>query len=309
MTRIRFDGRDPARSPLSPALRAPVRHLPVSLRLASPRCQSRATRVDAVPGLDADARRDRLARARLYLCTDARRDAATSPSSPTRRCAGGVDILQLREKGRRAAGGARRARRARGAGGGVRPPRRAARGQRPRRRRAGRRRRRAAPRAGRPARWRGRRRVVGDDVLIGRSDPRRRRGRRGRRRARRRLLLHRAVLADPDQAGPPGAGARPGPDRRRAGARPAVVRDRRDRRRPGSPRCWPRAPTGSSSCGRSPRPTTPRPPPAACAPASRGDPVLLPSFPQGGRVAHLLQPHPQSVAGGVAQVSADDVIA
>lgn len=49
-----------------------------------------------MPGLDADARRDRLARARLYLCTGMRPDLAEFADAAL---AGGVDVLQLREKG------------------------------------------------------------------------------------------------------------------------------------------------------------------------------------------------------------------
>jgi len=49
-----------------------------------------------MPGLDAAARRDRLARARLYLCTGLRPDLADFADAAL---AGGVDVLQLREKG------------------------------------------------------------------------------------------------------------------------------------------------------------------------------------------------------------------
>jgi thiamine-phosphate pyrophosphorylase len=49
-----------------------------------------------MPGLDADARRDRLARSRLYLCTGLRPDLAEFADAAL---AGGVDVLQLREKG------------------------------------------------------------------------------------------------------------------------------------------------------------------------------------------------------------------
>ena len=49
-----------------------------------------------MPGLDAEARRDRLDRARLYLCTGMRPDLAEFADAAL---AGGVDILQLREKG------------------------------------------------------------------------------------------------------------------------------------------------------------------------------------------------------------------
>jgi thiamine-phosphate pyrophosphorylase len=49
-----------------------------------------------MPGLDAAARRDRLARARLYLCTGLRPDLADFADAAL---TGGVDVLQLREKG------------------------------------------------------------------------------------------------------------------------------------------------------------------------------------------------------------------
>ncbi len=49
-----------------------------------------------MPGLDADARNDRLRRARLYLCTGVRPDLAAFADAAL---AGGVDVLQLREKG------------------------------------------------------------------------------------------------------------------------------------------------------------------------------------------------------------------
>ncbi|MBV9922361.1 MAG: thiamine phosphate synthase [Pseudonocardia sp.] len=49
-----------------------------------------------MPGLDAEARRDRLGRARLYLCTGVRPDLAEFADAAL---AGGVDVLQLREKG------------------------------------------------------------------------------------------------------------------------------------------------------------------------------------------------------------------
>ncbi|HEY0816259.1 MAG TPA: thiamine phosphate synthase [Pseudonocardia sp.] len=49
-----------------------------------------------MPGLDADARRDRLQAARLYLCTGVRPDLAAFADAAL---AGGVDVIQLREKG------------------------------------------------------------------------------------------------------------------------------------------------------------------------------------------------------------------
>ena len=44
-------------------------------------------------------RRERLARARLYLCTDARRDRGDLAGFADAALRGGVDVLQLREKG------------------------------------------------------------------------------------------------------------------------------------------------------------------------------------------------------------------
>jgi thiamine-phosphate pyrophosphorylase len=89
MTRIRFDGRDPA-DPLS----APVPGLPCTggqpyAGLAFP----------DVPGLDGDSLRARLADARLYLCTGARRDRGDLAEFADAALAGGVDVIQLREKG------------------------------------------------------------------------------------------------------------------------------------------------------------------------------------------------------------------
>jgi len=52
-----------------------------------------------VPGLDPDARRARLAAARLYLCTDARRDRRDLAEFADAALAGGVDVIQLRDKG------------------------------------------------------------------------------------------------------------------------------------------------------------------------------------------------------------------
>ncbi|MGI5126201.1 thiamine phosphate synthase [Pseudonocardia sp. CA-107938] len=52
-----------------------------------------------MPGFDAAARRERLAAARLYLCTDARRDRGDLAEFADAALAGGVDIVQLRDKG------------------------------------------------------------------------------------------------------------------------------------------------------------------------------------------------------------------
>jgi thiamine-phosphate pyrophosphorylase len=53
-----------------------------------------------MPALDGTARRARLAEARLYLCTGARRDTKDLAEFADAALAGGVDILQLREKAR-----------------------------------------------------------------------------------------------------------------------------------------------------------------------------------------------------------------
>jgi thiamine-phosphate pyrophosphorylase len=89
MTRIRFDGRDPG-SPLSPRVGAPVRT-----------CGSPYARLALrnVPGLDGDSLRARLADARLYLCTGARRERGDLAEFADAALAGGVDVIQLREKG------------------------------------------------------------------------------------------------------------------------------------------------------------------------------------------------------------------
>jgi thiamine-phosphate pyrophosphorylase len=52
-----------------------------------------------VPGLDAAAVRERLASARLYLCTDARRERGDLAEFADAALAGGVDVVQLRDKG------------------------------------------------------------------------------------------------------------------------------------------------------------------------------------------------------------------
>ncbi|MGH3564874.1 MAG: thiamine phosphate synthase [Pseudonocardia sp.] len=52
-----------------------------------------------MPGLDADTLRTRLDTARLYLCTDARRDRGDLAEFADAALAGGVDIVQLRDKG------------------------------------------------------------------------------------------------------------------------------------------------------------------------------------------------------------------
>ena len=52
-----------------------------------------------MPGLDATALRARLDDARLYLCTDARRSRGDLAELADAALAGGVDVLQLRDKG------------------------------------------------------------------------------------------------------------------------------------------------------------------------------------------------------------------
>ena len=52
-----------------------------------------------MPGLDGEQIRKRLADARLYLCTDARRDQGDLAELVDAALAGGVDIVQLRDKG------------------------------------------------------------------------------------------------------------------------------------------------------------------------------------------------------------------
>ncbi|EHR52996.1 thiamine-phosphate pyrophosphorylase [Saccharomonospora marina XMU15] len=51
-----------------------------------------------MPGLNGDQIRQRLAEARLYLCTDARRDRGDLAEFADAALAGGVDIIQLRDK-------------------------------------------------------------------------------------------------------------------------------------------------------------------------------------------------------------------
>ena len=52
-----------------------------------------------MPGIDGTALRARLADARLYLCTGARRDRGDLAAFADAALAGGVDIVQLRDKG------------------------------------------------------------------------------------------------------------------------------------------------------------------------------------------------------------------
>jgi thiamine-phosphate pyrophosphorylase len=55
------------------------------------------------PGDDPAARRSRLSRSRLYLCTDRRGSLAELGAFADAVCAAGVDVIQLREKGLEAA--------------------------------------------------------------------------------------------------------------------------------------------------------------------------------------------------------------
>jgi thiamine-phosphate pyrophosphorylase len=55
--------------------------------------------VAAVPGLNGDQIRIRLASARLYLCTDARRDRGDLAEFAEAALSGGVDVIQVRDKG------------------------------------------------------------------------------------------------------------------------------------------------------------------------------------------------------------------
>jgi thiamine-phosphate pyrophosphorylase len=85
MTRIRFDGR---------GWQAPSQ--PGSSRLP---CGPLGPTVAPVPGLDGEQIRKRLADARLYLCTDARAATGDLAAFADAALAGGVDIVQLRDKG------------------------------------------------------------------------------------------------------------------------------------------------------------------------------------------------------------------
>jgi len=94
MTRIRFDGRSEPRS-LS------ARYIPGS-RADHPHRSARivaAVNVLTVPGLEGTQIRRRLATAKLYLCTDARAERGDLADFVDAALAGGVDIIQLRDKG------------------------------------------------------------------------------------------------------------------------------------------------------------------------------------------------------------------
>ena len=170
--------------------------------------------------------REQLADARLYLCTDARRRQGDLPEFLDAVLSSGVDIVQLRDKGMEAA---------------EELDHLAVFAD-------------ACRRHGKLLAVNDRADVahaIGADVLhLGQGDlpvpaaqailgrrgadrplhTRRSGGRRGRVPAGRRLLLHRPVLAHPDQAGPPRPRSRPGAPHRLAPHRPALVRHRRHRR-------------------------------------------------------------------------------
>ena len=202
----------------------------------------------------------RLSTATLYLCTDARRERGDLAEFADAALSGGVDLIQLRDKG---SVGEQRfgpleardelaaleilgdAARRHGALLAVNDRADIARG------------------AGADVLHLGQddlplplaRDIIGPGPLIGRSTPRPGAGGHRHRRGRR-LLLRRAVLADPDQTGQ---------DRARAGPRPRRPRNRERTSRgsrsgastpSGCPRCSPRARAGSWWCGPSPPPTT-----------------------------------------------------
>ena len=204
--------------------------IPVPARRSAAPPPSRSYR-GTVPGLDADSLRARLADARLYLCTDARRSRGDLAEFADAALAGGVDIVQLRDKGPDGPLEARdelaalevlaqacarhgallavndRADVALASGADVLHL-----GQ-----------------DDLPVAWA--RKVVGDEVVVGRSAHSAAETAAAARRTGCRLLLRGPLLADADETGPPGSGAGPGPHGGGARAGAAVVRDRRDRRR------------------------------------------------------------------------------
>ena len=202
-----------------------------------------------------------LADARLYLCTDSRRQQGDLVEFLDAVLAGGVDIVQLREKNLEAADelellavfadacrrhGALlavndRADLAVAAGADVLHV-----GQRD-----------LSPALAR--------RIVGPDVLIGLSSHSTEQAAAAAGRPGRRLLLCRSDLGHPDQAGP--AAHRPGTGRPRwpPKAGPAVVRHRRHRRDQPGPGAGRRRPPGGGGAGADRAPTTRAPPPARIA--------------------------------------------
>lgn len=90
MTRIRFDGKGRTRAHSQPRSRdSRVGHPPYRHPLPQPRRYRRR-----VPDP-----RDRLQQASLYLCTDARRERGDLAEFADAALAGGVDLIQLRDKG------------------------------------------------------------------------------------------------------------------------------------------------------------------------------------------------------------------
>ncbi len=93
MTRIRCDGQDRVRPTLSPHRGSRVYGVPQYPReVARPRQPTSSGPIGRSP-------LDRLANARLYLCTDARRERGDLADFAEAVLAGGVDIIQLRDKG------------------------------------------------------------------------------------------------------------------------------------------------------------------------------------------------------------------
>jgi thiamine-phosphate pyrophosphorylase len=84
MIRIRFHGRNGSSS--------------LSARAPGSRADLSSIYVRAMPGLSGEQLRKRLDTARLYLCTDARRDREDLAEFADAALAGGVDIIQLRDK-------------------------------------------------------------------------------------------------------------------------------------------------------------------------------------------------------------------
>ena len=269
MTRIRCDGKGQVRFP---ARCAPARRKTAPLSVPSPGTPvfSRPRYSGARPVANVADVPDpqerlarRLAQAHLYLCTDARRERGDLAEFVDAALAGGVDIVQLRDKG---SVGEQRfgplEARAELAALEVLAD--------------------AARRHGALLAVNDRAdiaRAAGADVLhLGQDDlpldvardvigpepadrPLDARPRAGGRRGRRgcRLLLRRPLLAHPDQTGPVRAGPRPGP-RRRGNLDRQSHGSRSEESTPNDyPRCSTRAPGGWWWCGRSPAPTT-RPP-------------------------------------------------
>ncbi len=192
-----------------------------------------------------DEPRARLAAARLYLCTDARRRQADLAAFLDAALGGGVDIVQLRHKGLEAGEELRYLEVFRAAcdrhGALLAVNDRAD----------------VAYASGADVLHLGQddlapavaRQILGPVPVIGLSSHAEARDRRGGRRPVGGLLLHRAGLAHAHQARPPGTRPEPGQLRGRAGDGPAVVRDRRHRRGKDRPGAGGRRPAGGSGAG------------------------------------------------------------